>query len=74
MKLTKSSLRQIIKYNSLKCSFRNKRKAEIQQCGDVYSSLYGYFNLEDDYDENLHNKNDSRFDIVSIDLDDGRRK
>ena len=68
-KLTKSSICQLIKYESLNCTFRNKRKAQIQPCGDVYSSLYGYFNFEDDYDENLHNKNDSRFDIISVDLD-----
>ena len=74
VKLIKSNICQIIKYTSLKCTFRNKRKAQIQQCGDVYSSIYGYFNLKDDYDENLHNKNVSRFDIVSIDLDGGRRK
>ena len=54
MKLTKSSLSQLIKCKSLKCTFRNKRQAQIQPCGDVYSSLYGYFNLEDDYDEILH--------------------
>ncbi len=66
MKLTKSSLSQLMKCKSLKCTFRNKRKAQIQPCGDVYSSIYGYFNLEDDYDENLHNKNDSRFDIISV--------
>lgn len=66
MKLTKSSLSQLIKCKSLKCTFRNKRKAQIQPCGDVYSSIYGYFNLEDDYDENLHNKKDSRFDIISV--------
>ena len=65
-RLTKSSICQLIKCKSLKCTFRNKRKAQIQPCGDVYSSLYGYFNLEDDYDENLHNKNDSRFDIISV--------
>ena len=68
-RLTKSTICQLIKYESLNCTFRNKRKAQIQPCGDVYSSLYGYFNLEDDYDENLHNKNDSRFDIISVDLD-----
>lgn len=68
-KLTKSSICQLIKCKSLKCTFRNKRKAQIQPCGDVYSSLYGYFNFEDDYDENLHNKNDSRFDIISVDLE-----
>ena len=68
-KLTKSNICQLIKCKSLKCTFRNKRKAQIQPCGDIYSSLYGYFNFEDDYDENLHNKNDSRFDIMSVDLD-----
>lgn len=68
IKLTKSSIYQIIKYTSLKCTFRNKTKAQILPCGDVYSPTYGYFDFEDDYDENLHNKNDSRFDIVSIDL------
>lgn len=68
VKLIKSNIYQIIKYTSLKCTFRNKRKAQIQQCGDIHSSIYGYFNLKDDYDENLHNKNDSRFDIISIDL------
>lgn len=46
VKLTKSSICQLIKYKSLKCTFRNKRKAEIQPCGDVYSSLYGYFNFK----------------------------
>ena len=74
VKLTKSSICQLIKYESLNCTFRNKRKAQIQPCGDVYSSLYGYFNFEDDYDENLHSKNDSRFDIISVDLDGVRRR
>lgn len=64
----KSVIKTLMKHNNLNCSFRDKTNAQIQQCGDVYNSNYGYFNFEEDYDESLHNKNDSRFDIISIDL------
>ena len=64
----KSVIKTLIKHNNLNCSFRDKTKAQIQQCGDVYNSNYGYFNFEEDYDESLNNKKDSRFDIISIDL------
>ena len=57
-----------MKDNNLNCTFRDKTNAQIQQCGDVYNSNYGYFNFEDDYDESLNNNNDNRFDITSIDL------
>lgn len=66
----KSIIRTLVKYNNLNCTFRDKTNSQIQQCGDVYNSNYGYFNFEDDYDECLNNRNDSRFDIISIDLDD----
>ena len=65
----KSIIRTLVKYNNLNCTFRDKTNSQIQQCGDVYNSNYGYFNFEDDYDECLNNRNDSRFDIISIDLD-----
>ena len=64
----KSVVRTLMKDNNLNCTFRDKTNAQIQQCGDVYNSNYGYFNFEDDYDESLNNKNDNRFDITSIDL------
>ena len=66
----KSVVRTLMKDNNLNCTFRDKTNAQIQQCGDVYNSNYGYFNFEDDYDESLNNKNDNRFDITSIDLTD----
>ena len=64
----KSVVRTLMKDNNLNCTFRDKTNAQIQQCGDVYNSNYGYFNFEDDYDESLNNKTDNRFDITSIDL------
>ena len=64
----KSVVRTLMKDNNLNCTFRDKTNAQIQQCGDVYNSNYGYFNFEDDYDESLNNKIDNRFDITSIDL------
>ena len=66
----KSVVRTLMKDNNLNCTFRDKTNAQIQQCGDVYNSNYGYFNFEDDYDESLNNKTDTRFDITSIDLTD----
>ena len=66
----KSVVRTLVKDNNLNCTFRDKTNAQIQQCGDVYNSNYGYFNFEDDYDESLNNKTDNRFDITSIDLTD----
>ena len=64
----KSSIKEIVKSQDIKCFFRDKTLAQIQKCGDVYSPEYGYFNFEDDYDELLNNKKDDRFDIVAIEL------
>lgn len=64
----KSSIKEIVKSQDIKCFFRDKTLAQIQKCGDVYSPEYGYFNFEDDYDELLNNKKDDRFDIVAIEV------
>ena len=37
-----------------------------QKCGDVYRPGYGYFNLDDNYNNDLVNIGDDRFTITGI--------
>lgn len=66
--ISKTELLELIKSsgNPIKCKFRNRTQGTFQRCFDIETREYGYFNLCDDYAEDLTNIHDNRFDIVEI--------
>ena len=64
--MTKSELLVTVNTHNVSCKFRNGNFGEIQKCKDVDTNGCGYFNLEEDYTDELKHTTDNRFDIVDV--------
>lgn len=69
MKNNKQLLKDWAEIFDIKLKFKGiSATGAYQKCGDVYIRDYGYFNLDDEYNNDLINVVENRFTIIGITL------
>jgi hypothetical protein len=72
MKSFKNIIKEVLeKCDSIECTSKIGLKGEIYKCGDIHFEDYGYFYLDDGYNEEMIWKYDDRFSIKMIKVPKG---